>query len=132
MTKYVDSFKATITQTSAGTSYSSWFDISWATEIYGYVVQAFTETVTGDESTTPYIERKTPTSTQTVLTFTTVTADATEEEKYASAHTYDGNAAIGADQKLGTRVRFKVTSTGSAWTTDQSITTTCYIYAKRN
>ena len=134
--KYSDSFECIFTQEKGdeGTLTSDWFDVSWANELYAYVTVDWDETVAGgaNESCTSYIERNTPDSTATVLTFSTVVDDASEEETHATSN-IDGNAGVAANNKIGMRVRFKMTSTAaSAWAANQTLTVTCTMYAKRN
>ena len=132
--KYADSFEETVAHTAAGTKYSEWFDVSWANELYVYCTITFAVGKTGDESLTANkLERNTPDVVATeVVTFTVaINATATEEEEYASVIP-SGNAAVAAANKLGMRVRFKSTTTGSAFTASQSISIAYTIYAKRN
>lgn len=134
--KYAGSYHATLTQTAAGTSYSEWFDISWANEIYAYVTYTWSETINNDESATVSLQRFIPLATTLdasgtdVLTFSTRTATTTVEEKMGQ-QMYD-DAAPGAENQMGMRVRFELISTGTDWATDQIITVVCALYAKRN
>jgi hypothetical protein len=114
------------TISAAGTTYSPWMDISWANELYAYTDSA--EVTSGTYSIVVTVERYLPYRTSapvTVLTFTAITADATEEE-YASALTYVTD--VSADNQLGMRVRFKYVNTWTSGSTKVYST----IYAKRN
>ena len=138
MVKYADSFEETITLTAAGDAYSVWFDVSWANELYMYATVTFAQTKGGGKNeslTVLEVYRHSPDGVESVVTKISAfspTSDAStiEEEEYAGA---DIDAAgIGAWNKLGTRVRFKMTATGDTWTANQSISAACTIYAKRN
>lgn len=135
--KYADSFTHTFTHTAAETSYSAWFDISWANQIYGYTVHTFAVTRGSgkDETVTVSLQRYTPAATVAasgtdVLTFSTRTATATVEEKLGR-YEYD-HAAPGAENELGMRVRFESIAGGTTWTASQTLTIVCTLYAKRN
>jgi len=122
--KYADSFHHTETMTASDTTYSPWFDISWANELYVYT----DSTVSNTSSVVITLERYAPYRTPApidVLAVGTITSTTTSEG-YAG-WMYDGSAP-GAENKLGMRVRFKYVMT---WT---SGTSTVYntIYAKRN
>ncbi|KKK75596.1 hypothetical protein LCGC14_2872120, partial [marine sediment metagenome] len=113
--KYSDSFEKEWTfTTTTQTVYSDWFDISWANEFYSYVNYVLTENRNAEQAIIT-LERYTPLglANVTVLTHGTKTTTAAVDEQYASAITYDANAAIGNDQKLGMRVRYKVVVTGT-------------------
>ena len=130
--QYVQRFSDTETITATGqTTYSAWFDVDWANEMYSWV--QFAESETGNSETVDVtLERyvaHSGVSNQTVITHTQLAAAGTEE-KFASALSYDGDAAIGADQKLGGRVRYKYVS-GGAFASDQSITITVMLEVYR-
>lgn len=113
--------------TSGTTTYSDWFDISWANELYGYVDTTETGSATS-ESIIVTVERYLPYRTSapsTVLTFTTITGDTTEE-KYGI---WNDNSAPGAENKLGMRVRFKYVTSGTWTVTNVKVYST--LYAKR-
>ena len=128
--KYVASYHDTELITVTGkTTYSKWFDVSWANELYSYLT--FAESETGDSESIVvtlerYIPYVTPTAT-TVLTHSTATA-ATNEEKIARNY-YDG-AAPAADNTIGLKVQWKYISSGT-FANDQIITVTIALYAKR-
>ena len=131
--KYVDSQNHTETITATGTTYSPWFDISFANELHAYVDTSESGT-TDDETIDITVERFTPYRTAshaTVLTFTQITfADLTvTEEKYAYSPASDG-AAPDAENKLGMRVRFKYDAAATTWAT--TVTVYSNLYAKRN
>ena len=130
MTKYSDSFEHTFVKNAADTYYSSWFDISWANELYAFKTITFGVTRTGDETEALTVERYTPYGETTVLTFTPRTATHAGEEQYGREG-YD-HAAPDGDNKLGMRVRLKLVLGGVSWTTDQEYTVVCTMYAKRN
>lgn len=124
--KYADSFYNAETCSAATTTYSDWFDVSFANELYAYVDSA--EVTSGTYSIVVTVERYLPYRTsapQTVLTFTAITGDTTQE-KYGSW--MGDTAAPGAENKLGMRVRFKYVTT---WTSGSTIVHST-IYAKRN
>jgi len=129
--KYADSFRKVFTCSATGTTqYSDWFDISWANEIYSWLT--FSETGTADAETIDvtlerYVPYVTPTAT-TVLTHTQATG-ATNEEKYGGWMT--DTAAPGAENKLGTRVRYKCVA-GGTFGSGNVITVTMILHAKRN
>jgi hypothetical protein len=127
--KYADSFRDQEVLTATGqTTYSPWYDVSWANELYCFLTA--TESGSGDsESTAVTIERASGFETDvpvTVVTFSAVTA-ATTEEKYAVWH--DGSAP-GAENKIGTRIRYKYVTSGTWAVTNQTITVN--VHAKRN
>jgi len=128
--KYSDSFEYTFTKDEAGTYYSTWFDISWANEIYAFKTITFGVTRTGDETEALAVVRNTPSGETMVLTFTSRTATHAGEEKYASEG-YDHDTP-GDENKLGMRVRFKLVLGGTSWTGSQEYTVVCNMYAKRN
>ena len=130
--KYIDSQNHTETITAADTTYSPWFDISFANELYAYVDTSESGTAS-DETLDITVERYTPYRTAshiTVLTFTQITfADLTvTEEKYGN--TPNDGGAPGAANKLGMRVRFKYVSAATTWATTVTVYST--LYAKRN
>ena len=109
--KYADSFYHAETCGAATTTYSDWFDVSWANELYAWTDSV--ESAAGTYSIVVTVERlvpyyANPTAT-TVLTFTAITADAVEEEHASS---------IGAGTDIiGMRVRFKYVNTWTSGTT---------------
>ena len=126
MAKYSDSFYHEETCDAATTTYSKWFDVAFANELYAYVESV--ETSSGTYSIVVTVERCLPYITptgSTVLTFTTITGDTTEEKR-ANAPATDG-AAPGAENIIGLRVRFKYVNT---WTSG-STAVHSKIYAKR-
>lgn len=134
MVKYADSFEETVAHTAAGDKYSGWFDVSWANELYVYCTITFALSKSGDESlTVNKLERNTPDVVATEVAAFTVPKNATtaEEEEYTS-NNIDGSAGVASWNKIGTRVRFLSTTTGSGFTTGQSIAIAYTIYAKRN
>ena len=66
----------------------------------------------------------------TLFIFTPQTATHAGEEKYGSEGY--GHTAPNTENKLGTKVRFKLVLGGTSWTTDQEYTVVCKMYAKRN
>lgn len=129
--KYADSFHHVETLDTTGTTtYSDWFDVSWANELYAYVDSTETGSATS-ESVAVTVERYLPYRTSnptTVLTFTAITGDTTEE-KYAYTPETDASAPD-VHNKLGMRVRFKYVTSGT-WTVT-SVVIYSTIYAKRN
>ena len=127
---YADSYTHVETITASGaTTYSDWIDISWANEIYSFLTYVEAETGSSeavDVTLERYVPFATPTAT-TVLTHTQATG-ATTEEKHGVW--FDGSAP-GAENKLGMRVRWKFISSGT-FASDQVITMTMTLYAKRN
>jgi hypothetical protein len=120
--KYADSFHHLETLGTEGTTtYSPWFDIDFANEMWVYV----DSTETGDatsESVVATVERYTPYRTAshvTIATMTTITGDTTEEKYYKASST-----------EMGTRIRFKYVTSGTWTVTNMKIY--CTIYAKRN
>jgi len=69
-------------------------------------------------------------SESTLFMFTPRTATHAGEEKYGSAGY--GHAVPNTENKLGTKVRFKLVLGGTTWTADQEYTVVCTMYAKRN
>lgn len=130
--KYADSFEEIVEHNAAGTIYSEWFDVDFANELFVYCTITFAVSKTGNESLTHNrLYRKTPDSEAEVLAFTEpINATATEEGLYGSAVTYI--TAVGNANMLGTRVRFKSTTTGNAFTNLQVISIAYRIFAKRN
>ena len=131
--KYVDSQNHTETITTDGTTYSPWFDVSFANELYAYVDTTESGTAS-DETLDITVERFTPYRTAapvTVLTFTQITfADLTiTEEKYAYSPASDSGAP-GAENKIGMRVRFKYVAAATTWAT--TVVVYSNLYAKRN
>jgi len=119
-----------ITATGA-TTYSDWFDVSWANEIYSFLT--FAESGAGNSESIlvtleRYVPYVTPTAT-TVLTHSAATA-AANEEKYGGWMT--DAAAPGAENKLGMRVRWKFVSSGTWTVAGNTITITMILHAKRN
>lgn len=122
--KYAGSFHHKETISAAGTTYSPWFDISWANELYAY--SDSTMDVSGTLSVAMTVERFLPYRTAAhvdVLTFTALTG-ATTEEEYGI---WQDEAAPGTENKLGMRVRFKYVTTY----TDGTISIYSTIFAKR-
>jgi len=110
--------------TASDTTYSDWFDVSWANELYVYT----DSTVSQSSSVVITLERYAPYRTPApidVLAVGTITSTTTSEG-YAG-WMYDGGAP-GAENKLGMRVRFKYVMTWSSGTSTVYNT----IYAKRN
>ena len=109
--KYADSFYHAETCAAATTTYSPWFDVSYANELYMWTESVETAGTTYSivvtvERCVPYYANPTAT---TVVTFTAITADATEEEHASS---------IGAGtDKIGMRVRFKYVNTWTSGST---------------
>ena len=130
--KYADEFRHTETITATGaTTYSAWFDITWANELYSFLTYAEAETgnsETVDVTLEHYVPYATATAT-TTLTHTQCAA-ATNETKVAS-WIPAGDAAQGAANVLGMRVRWKFIS-GGTFAASQIITMTMVLYAKRN
>lgn len=128
--KYVDSFEDTLTMTVKETAYySDWFDISWANELFSFGTLTGTETVTTTVTLT--LQRYSPiVTTGTDIVDHTAFSTATSNEKIVSAKP-GGTSAYGTTNKLGMRVRWKAIS-DSTWTTNQIITMTLLMYAKRN
>ena len=128
--KYADSFEHTETITATDqTTYSEWFDISWANELHSFL--RFHETGTVDtESILVTLERFRPLDMNpaTVIAHAAKTSNGTAE--IYARHYYDGGA-TGADNKLGMRVRYKFVSSGS-FGANNTITMTMSLYAKRN
>ena len=127
--KYAASYHNTETlDTSGTTTYSEWFDISWANELY--VLVDSTETGTpNSESIAVTLERTSGFRTDVpveVLAFSAITGDTTEE-LYSRYH-YDGGATA-ADNQMGMRVRFKYVTSGTWSVTNVKVYST--IYAKR-
>lgn len=125
--KYADSFYNAETCSAATTTYSDWFDVSFANQLYAYVDSA--EVTSGTYSIVVTVERQKPyrtTAASTVLTFTAITGDTTQE-KIAYAPATDG-AAPDAENIIGLSVRFKYVNT---WTSGSTIVHS-KIYAKRN
>ena len=124
--KYADSFHHTETMTASGTTYSPWFDVSWANELYVYL----DSTETGAYSVVTTLERFAPYRTSApikILDLATV-ASTTTSESYAYTPETDGSAPD-VHNKLGTRVRFKYVCTR---TSGDSMVIYSTIYAKRN
>lgn len=122
--KYRASYNDTEAITVTGqTTYSGWFDVDWANELYAWL--EFAESETGSsESIQVTLERETKGNyaNQTVLTFTAATGASTEE-KHATS--------IGAGtDKIGTRVRFKYVSSGT-FAASQIVTMTMDLVAVR-
>ena len=119
--KYADSFSHREIISATGTTYSEWFPVGFANELYMYTDS--TMDVAGTLSIVTTVERFVPYRTPahaTIATFTAITAAATEEEHCTS---------IGAGtDKIGTRVRFKYVSTY----TDGTVSIYSTIFAKRN
>ena len=138
MTKYADSWKKVFTCSATGTQYSvattvpkDWWDVSWANELYSFVT--FAETGTANSEVIDItIERYQPfvTASATAVVANAQLNAAGSNEAFASAHTYDGNAAIGADQKIGTKIRLKCVA-GGTFGSGNVITVTCIVQAKR-
>ncbi len=128
--KYADSFRhAETLDTTSTTTYSQWYDVSWANELYAFIGSVETGTP-NSESIVTTIERGSGFETDvpiTVLTFSTITADTTEE-LYAR-HDYDGGAPA-ADNKIGMRIRYKFVTSGT-WSVTNVIVTV-NVHAKRN
>jgi hypothetical protein len=129
--KYADSFRDQEVITVTGqTTYSKWYDVSWANELYCFLTNVETGTP-NSETVDVTIERASGFETDvpvTVVTFTQITG-ATTEEKYAG-HMFD-NAAPGAENKLGMRIRFKYVS-GGTFGAGATETVTVTVHAKRN
>ena len=128
---YGDSFTETIAHTAAGTIYTKWFNVEKFNELYIYCTITFAKTKSGNESlTVNKMYRPTPDSEAEIVAFTApIDASAAEEAEYAVCL---DEAAQGNENMLGTRVRFKSTTTGNSFTADQSISIKYTIYAKRN
>ena len=129
--KYADSFHYTNTFTDTGgeTVYSDWFDVSWANLLYSYITLSATETFdseTVNVTVQRYLPYVTP-SAGTVLAHAELTA-AGNAEIYMRA-SYDGGAPA-ADNKLGMRVRWAITTAGT-FRSGQDLTVTLTMYAKR-
>jgi hypothetical protein len=119
---YANSFRHIETLTASGTTtYSPWFDIAFANELYMYVDS--TETGSADsESVSVKVERYLPYRTSApvkIEQFTAITGDTTQEitTKWT-------------EKDLGTRCRFKFVTSGTWTVTNMKIY--CTIYAKRN
>jgi len=127
--KYADSFRdQEVITTSGATTYSPWYDVSWANELYCFITNVESGSATS-EKVDVTIERASGFETDvpvTVVTFTQLAGSGTEE-KYAS-WMYD-NAAPGAENKIGMRIRFKYVSSGTYTATE---TCTVTVHAKRN
>jgi hypothetical protein len=124
--KYADSFLHTEVGTASGTTYSKWFDVSWANELFVYL----DSTEDGAWSTVVTLERYTPYRTSApikILDVATVSSTTTSES-YAYTPETD-NSAPDVHNKLGMRVRFKYVCTRTSGT---SLTIYSTIYAKRN
>ena len=128
---YENSFSNVETlDTSGTTTYSGWFNVGFASEIYAYVDTTETGSATS-ESIIVTVERSLPYragGATTVLTFTTITADATEE-KIAYTPATDGSAP-GVENTIGMRIRFKYVTSGVWTVTNVKVYST--IFAKRN
>jgi len=131
--KYVDSQNHTETITTDGTTYSPWFDVSFANELYAYIDTSESGTAS-DETLDITVERYTPYRTAshtTVLTFTQITfADLTVTQEKNARFPADDGSAPGADNKLGMKVRFKYDAAATTWATTVTVYST--LYAKRN
>ena len=135
--KYIDSQNHTETITADGDTYSPWFDVSFANELYAYIDTSESGTP-DDESLIITVERYAPYRTSApiaVLTFTTITfADLTvTEEKHALSPGGLGGGVGGipsAENKLGMKVRFKYDMTVT--TPVATVTVYSTLYAKRN
>lgn len=123
--KYADSFEHTETMTASGTTYSPWFDISWANELYVH----WDSTEDGDFSVVMTLERSTPYRTFTTKTVSSLATVATTTANEAVLRHADDGAALADDQKLGMRVCFKYVCTRTSGTSMIIYST---IYAKRN
>jgi len=127
--KYADSFRhQEVMDTTGKTTYSPWYDVSWANELYCFLTSTESGSASS-ESLVVTIERASGFETDvpvTVVTFTTITA-ATTEEKYAVS--FD-DTAQGVENKLGHRIRYKFVTSGM-WTVT-NVTTTVNVHAKRN
>ena len=69
-------------------------------------------------------------SESTLFIFTPRTATHAGEEKHGSEGY--GHTAPNTENKLGTKVRFKLVLGGTSWTSSQEYTVVCSMYAKRN
>lgn len=133
--KYADSQTHTFTLTAEGTVYSPWYNVDFANELYGYATYTYALGVTGNESSTVSIQRYVPlaaseaASGTDVVAFTTRAVTTVVEEVYAVDK---DEAAQGAENKLGMRVRFEAVQTGNAWTADQILTIVVVLNMKRN
>lgn len=130
--KYVDSFRhiETDIDTSGVTTYSPWYDVSWANELFSFAT--FAETGTADsEGVVATLQRYSPiVSTGTdIASHTKLQADGSNE-KVVSAKP-GGTSAYGTANKLGLRVRWKFVSDGT-FGASNVITMTMVLHAKRN
>ena len=126
--KYADSFRhQEVITVSGATTYSPWYDVSWANELYCFITNVETGSATSEKIDVTIIrasgfETDVPV---TVVTFTQLAAAGTEE-KYA---VNDDSSAQGAENKIGMRIRFKFVSSGTYTATE---TCTVNVHAKRN
>lgn len=114
--EYAETFYNAETCGAAITTYSDWFDVTWANELYMYIDSA--ESAAGTYSIVVTVERYLPYRTSapvTVATFTAITADATEEEY---AHAWADGSAPGSENQIGMKVRFKYVNT---WTSGSTV-----------
>jgi hypothetical protein len=123
MIKYVDSFTDTEALTASGsTTYSTWYDISWANEIYSWLAYAETSS-TGANLVDVTLQRETKGSyaNQTVLTHTQIGAAGTEEKHGMYWGSTDASN-VAANNVLGTRVRWKYITGGTNFTGTVTLT----------
>jgi len=129
--KYADSFRFQAVQTASGqTTYSPWYDVSWANELYCFLTSVEAGGSASSESTQVKIQRASGYETDVpvdVISFTAITATNTTEEKYAVSL---DEAAQGAENKIGHRIRFEIVGSGTWGVT--TVTTTINVHAKRN
>ncbi len=129
--RFVESYRdVELIDTTGQTTYSGWFDVWWANELYSYMT--FAESETGNsESIQVTLERETPyvtPSATTVLTHSAATT-AANEEKHAYTPETD-NSVPDVHNQLGYRVRWKYVSSGT-FTASQIVTMTMILYAFR-
>ena len=104
--------------TSGTTTYSKWFDVGSAVELYAYIDSTETGSV-DSEAVKVTIERYLPYRTSAnvkVLNFTEFTADATEEVIVSAT-----------EKEFGTRCRFKFVTSGTWTVTNVKVYCTVFI-----
>ena len=129
--KYADSFNDSETIIASGaTTYSDWFDTSWANELCSFAT--FAEAVTGTtESITVSLQRFSPiVTTGTDIAAHGALAAAGSDELYVTSQ-IAGSTDLATKNKLGMRVRYKYVSSGT-FSASQIVTMTMVLYAKRN
>lgn len=128
---YADSMRhQEVMDTTGKTTYSGWFDVSWANELFCFLT-AVEVGSTDSESVAVTIERESGYETDvpvTIISFTAVTADVTEEKHAYSPET--DNSAPDVHNKIGMRMRYKFVTSGT-WAVT-SMTVTVNVQAKRN